>query len=191
MGLFDLFGGGGSHSATTTSTNTVTNTQLAGGAIDAPVAYGTGNKQTVTINTIDPGAVAAMGKTSLAAIASGVATATDISQAAIALGKGSNSLASGVTNAALNFGTSAVGAVSRSNDTIAKFSSSALDTFANLYSGAIGAQATLTDQNLAAVSGLASQVSQSATQSVNDSVTKIVTIISIAAAAAFILKGFK
>lgn len=74
--LGDLFGGGGSHAQTTTSTSTVTNTQLAGGNIGGPVVYGTDN--VAVFNSIDPGAIA-LG-------AAGLQSATDIGSAALSLG---------------------------------------------------------------------------------------------------------
>jgi hypothetical protein len=77
---------------------------------------------------------------------------------------------------------STIGAVSDANANVLDFATS-------LFDNAIGAQHALTDQNLAAVSGLASQVSQSATQSTNDAVTKLATIVAIAVAAVFIFKG--
>jgi hypothetical protein len=75
-----------------------------------------------------------------------------------------------------------IGAVTDANSNILNFASS-------LFDDALGAQHALTDQNLSAVSGLASQVSQSATQSTNDAVTKLATIVAIAVAAVFIFKG--
>lgn len=86
MGLFgDLFGSS-SHAQTTTSTSNVTNTQLAGGNIDAPTVYGTGNSQDVTVYADDAGTVQ---------------QATDISRAALELGAGEAVTGSAVAIAGL------------------------------------------------------------------------------------------
>src|SRR5258706_8568635 len=84
MGLFgDLFGSS-SHTQTTQSTSTVKNVQLAGGNIDAPVIYGNNNRQNVTVT--DQGTVM---------------MATDISRAALDLGKTEAAAGSAVAIAGL------------------------------------------------------------------------------------------
>ena len=85
-------------------------------------------------------------------------------------------------NAVTGANANALSAVTGANANVLDFASS-------LFDNALNAQHALTDQNLGAVSGLASQVSQSATQSTNDAVTKLATIVAIAVAAVFIFKG--
>jgi hypothetical protein len=75
----------------------------------------------------------------------------------------------------------AVGAVSDST-------SGVLDWARGIFNTAINSQATLTNQNTAAVSGLASQVSQSAQQSTNEATQKVVLYVAMAVAAVFIFR---
>jgi hypothetical protein len=82
-----------------------------------------------------------------------------------------------------------IGAIGDASSNAIDANSNVLNFASSLFDNALGAQHALTDQNIGAVSALASQVSQSATQSTNDAVTKLATIVAIAVAAVFIFKG--
>lgn len=132
MGLFDIFGGGGSHSQTTQSTSNVKNTQLAGGNIGGNALYDSSGN--VIVQT-DQGAVAA-----------GIQSATDIGQAALQLGSSATAagdvvaiagldhardaytsslaLVGDVTTASLN---GAYGLSGSAVDSVAKFAGTGLD----------------------------------------------------------------
>ncbi len=75
----------------------------------------------------------------------------------------------------------------RALDTVADSTAGVLDFASGLFGQAIKAQTDLTDTNLAGVTGLAKQVSQSATQSTNDAISKVATYALIAVAAIFVL----
>ncbi len=70
---------------------------------------------------------------------------------------------------------------------VADQTSGVLDFASGLFSQALSANANLTDQNIGAVSALSRQVSQSATQSTNDAVSKVAVYALLAVAAIFVL----
>lgn len=130
MGLFDIFGGGGSHAQNTSSTSTVENTQLAGGGIGGPAIYTGGNKGNtasnvnVNINQSDYGAIGA-----------GLQAATDISGAALALGAAE---AAGGTTVALAGLNHAQDAYTSSLSLVGDVTRNALALTADTTSGAFG-----------------------------------------------------
>lgn len=133
----------------------------------------------------------------LAAYQTGLSFAGDIGSMAIDSANLSGDRVSRFASDALdvnsNLAKTTIGAVQDTNanalDAVTGANQSVLNFASSLFDDALGAQHALTDQNLSAVSGLASQVSQSATQSTNDAVTKLATIVAIAVAAVFIFKG--
>jgi hypothetical protein len=234
VGLLDSLFGGGGHSQTTQSTSTVTNTQLSGGNVDAPVVYGSGNYQ--VINATDGGAIQ---------------SATDISKAALDLGRSESLAGSAVAIAGLDHATDAytsslqlarnvstdalhvTSAVSgKALDSLDRFSAHALDNntfiagksldsvsaayadsmkglasgnaqalkavensqggvldFArSIFGTAIQANENLQGSAIAGNAQLADQVSQSATQSVNDSLVKIAMYAALAFVAIAVLR---
>jgi hypothetical protein len=221
MGLLSsLFGGGSSNSSATTSTSNISNTELAGGNIGGPATYGTGN--TVISTTTDQGTVQAATDISNAALALGYAEAQDGSAVAIAglahagdAYTSSLALVGDVTTMALNNSAAAADGIGqfagKALDSVSKFSSSALDdntyiagksldSTAAAYSASLStlastnAQALSTVQNgftgaLDQVNALAQQVSQSATQTTDDTVQKIVLYIALAAGIFFLSKS--
>jgi hypothetical protein len=176
--LSDLFGSS-SHSQTTTSTSNVTNTQLSGGPLSGTVAYGTGNRITVTQS--DQGAIQ---------------KATDISDHALALGQ--SELDSSTQVALAGFSTVAQQA-SKADDLVARFASSALDSntyiagksldaLSSAYSASLTQVANNQSGTLATVEGLAAQVSQSNQQSTDQTLTRVAMYAALAAVAFLLLR---
>lgn len=210
MGLFgDLFGSS-SHSQSTTSTSQVTNTQLAGGAIQAPVNYGSG-RQTVNVTSIDPGAIQLASDIGSAALDLGRSEAAAGSAVAIAgLAHASDAytsslyFAGGVTHDALT-GTTSVAHDAIANasdnlntslqavipyagkalDSVTKFASSALDSNTYIAGKALDSEAMAFNNSLGQVNALAQQVSQSSLQTTDATVQKIITTLVVAAAFVF------
>lgn len=223
MGLFgDLFGSS-THAQTTTSTSNVTNTELAGGNIDAPTVYGTGNSQVVNVTTTDQGTVQLATDISGAALELGAAESANSTAVAIAgldsardAQTSSLNLVGMVTGTALrSVDAATAGALNlagvttgKALDSISRFSTDALDSNTYIagksldsataaFSAALGSQAQQSGDSLAAiqtgftqalsgVNSLASQVSQSATQTTDDTVKKIIYAVVIGAALIFI-----
>ncbi len=213
MGLFsDLFGSS-SHSQTTTSTSQVTNTQLTGGANQAPINYGSG-KQTVIVtnNTVDGGAIKMATDIGHAALELGAQESANGSAVAIAgLNHASDAYTSSlalvgdVTTGALNGAYGLAAGVVDSNtmfagkalDSVNRFSTDALDSntyiagksldsAASAYSQAIGAIAQQSNNAISSVQGIAAQVSQSSQQTTDTTIQKIVMVIAVAAALVFV-----
>lgn len=210
--LSDLLGGGSKVQSSSSNSN-VTNTQIAGGDLSGVSQYGEGNTLVLT----DQGAVSKAFDLGQAVIDSNNQVAfagLDNAQRQVTSGF---DFASGVAKNAIdgaNYATDrvsrfAVDALDANNyilgrtlDTTTDVSrdalnslkdanSNVLDFATGIFTDALHAQSNLADQNLIGVTGLASQVSQSATQSVNDSVVKLVTVVAIAVAIIFVFKGAK
>lgn len=75
----------------------------------------------------------------------------------------------------------------RALDTVANSTAGVLDFASGLFGQAIKAQTDLTDTNLAGVTALGKQVSQSATQSTNEAISKVAVYALVAVAAIFVL----
>jgi hypothetical protein len=214
VGLFSSLFGDGGHSQSTTSTSNVTNTQLAGGAIQAPVTYGTGNRQTVNVIQTDQGAVMAATDISDHAIALGIQEAQTGSAVAIAglahaqdAYTTSLALVGAVTHDALNnnfrLADSAIASTSRyagkALDSVTRFSTDtlnsngfiagkALDDVSNAYAKAQSQTAGFATQTLQAVESLAAQTTQSNQQSTDQTLTKIATAAALAVVAIMVFR---
>jgi hypothetical protein len=189
-GLFgDLFGSS-SHSQQTTSTSNVTNTQLAGGNIGGPATYGTGN--TVVSTTTDQGTVLAATDISLSALHLGAAEAAAGSAVAIAglahatdAYTSSMALVGDVTKQSLNNSAAAATGIGqfagKALDSVAKFAGSALDDNTYIAGKALDSTSAAYSASLGQVNALAQQVSQSAQQSTDTTVQRIILYIALAA----------
>ena len=153
--------------------------------------------QTTNLNLQDTGGVTVANSTGTRITTTDQGTvkaAADISQSAISLGKSAIDANTAVTNAGLDFAGAAyagglnfatdlsgiaVDSANQSADRVGRYDQAALGavvdantgilSFAsNLFDDALSSQHALVDQNIGAVSNLASQVSQSATQSTNE-----------------------
>lgn len=190
MGLLSNLFGSDTHSQTTTSTSQVTNTQLAGQGISAPVVYGSNNNQTT--NLIDAGTVHA---------------ATDISKAALQLGQQEASTGAAVAIAGLAHASDAyhtsltlVGDVTHDSiagygdivgkalDTVNKFATSALDANTYIAGKSLDSENQAYNAALGQVNALAQQVSQSSQQTTDTTITKVIVWLVIGVAAVFIFK---
>lgn len=214
MGLFgDLFGSS-SHSQSTQSTSTVTNTELAGGNIDAPTVYGTGNSQSTTIYATDSGTVQAATDISRAALELGANESSTGAAVAIAgLAHASDayssslSLVGDVTSMSLNSASATAQAsidgigqfTGKALDSVSRFSTAALDSntyiagksldsTAAAYSATLNTLAGIQSSSLNTVAGIAQQVTQSGQQSTDTTVSKIMMYLALAAAVFFLSK---
>jgi hypothetical protein len=203
MGLFsDLFGSS-THAQTTQSTSNVTNTELAGGDIGAPVVYGTGNSQTVNLQTTDAGTVQAATDISTAALELGANEANAGAAVAIAgLGHASDAYTSSlalvgdVTTNALNANTAvAQGSIDgigqftgKALDSVNRFAASALDSNTYIAGKSLDSTSAAYSASLNTVAGIAQQVTQSGQQATDQTVQKIVLYIVIGVALVFALK---
>ena len=198
MGLLgDLFGSS-THAQTTTSTSAVSNTELAGGNIGGPATYGTGN--TVYSTTTDNGTVMAATDISQAALGLGAAEAASGSSVAIAgLDHASDAYTSSlalvgdVTTMSLNNSAAAANGIGqfagKALDSVARFSSSALDDNTYIAGKSLDATSAAYSASLATVTSLAQQVSQSATQTTDQTVQRIILYIALAAGIFFLSKS--
>ncbi len=197
MGLFgDLFGSS-SHSQSTQSTSTVSNTQIAGGNVDAPVIYGNNNRQTTTVNAIDGGTVAAATDISRAALELGANESLNGTAVAIAgLNHASDAYTSSlalvgdVTRASLNndyaISSGAVDSVSafagKALDSVSRFSTAALDSNTYIAGKSLDSTNQAYNSALGQVNALAQEVSQSSQQNTNQTVTRVVWAVAAAVA---------
>jgi hypothetical protein len=191
MGLFsDLFGSS-SHTQQTTSTSNVTNTQLAGGNIDAPVIYGNNNRQTTVLT--DQGTVLAATDISKAALELGATEAATGSAVAIAglahAGQAYTSslqFAGGVTHDAMT-GTTAVAtdAISAASDNL----NSSLQAVTSYAGKALDSVTRYSQSSLDSVNTLAQQVSQSSQQATDTTVKSIILYLVLGVSIVFLAKA--
>lgn len=179
--LGSLFGD--SRSSTQTSTSNVQNTQLAGGNIAAPTAYGTGNViQTSDVNALNTANNA-------------FAAATDVGSAALGLGAVAINATDHVAQTALdqgfNFGSLAIDSVSKFSgaalDSNTYVAGKSLDALSASFSDSLATTANANAKALNSVEGLAAQVSQSSQQTTDQTVQHLVLYAAIAAVAIFVL----
>lgn len=185
MGLFGgggFFGSGGKVSTTTNTTNNYTNESAIGASNQGNAVSGNDNQ--VQIQAFDPGAISA---------------GLDISQAALDLG--SEALKSGVSvfntgldnarsmfNSGIDVNRSiASSAISNSND----LASNVLDFAGGAINATLKQNQTLVDTNLQGLTDLSKQITQSNTQSTNESITKVVQYVAAGMAVIFIAWSFK
>jgi hypothetical protein len=210
MGFFgDLFGSS-SHSQTTSSTSNVTNTQLAGGNIGGPVIYGSSG---VSVNVTDGGAIQSATDVGLAALQLGAAATAAGDEVAIAglshaqdAYTSSLALVGDVTKNALNnnygIASDSLNFAGKALDSVARFSSSALDsnTFiagkaldstAQAYSDSLSSSTSANAKALQTVEDIAAQVSQSSQQTTDTTVQKIIWALVIGVIAIVVIPKLK
>lgn len=182
MGLLSSLFGSDSHSQNTQSTSNVTNTQLAGGSISGPATYGSGNYTSVVAT--DAGSIKA---------------ATDISDHALALGAaeastGASVAIAGITQGA-NLGEKALDLTDRFGEAALNANSyiagKSLDALSESFSASLTSLASNQQGTLGTVEQLAAQVSQSNQQATDQTITRVIWALAIAAVAILVIPKLK